>query len=110
MSIAQSLIEIIKEEMEKHGARALRSVHLQVGQLSAVMPEALSFCFQVITQGTELEGAKLLMDIVPLRGSCLECRKEFEIQDYQFYCPFCESTKIDTIAGQDLGIIEMEVE
>ena len=54
MSIAQSLIEIIEEEMKKHDAKYLRSVRLNIGQLSAVVPESLSFCFEVITSDTPL--------------------------------------------------------
>jgi hydrogenase nickel incorporation protein HypA/HybF len=110
MSIAQSLIEIIEEEMEKHGAKALRSVRLHIGQLSAVVPEALSFCFEVITEGTALQGARLNMEIVPLRGHCRGCGAEFEIVDYAFVCPSCGSTRIETTAGQDLSIVELEVD
>ena len=110
MSIAQSLMEIIREEMGKHDAKVLKSVHLQIGQLSAIVPESLSFCFQVMVEGTEMEGAKLVMDIIPLRGRCPECRKEFEIEDYHFACPTCGSARIETIAGQDLAVVDMEVE
>ena len=110
MSIAQSLMEILREEMEKHDAKVLKSVRLQIGQLSAIVPEALSFCFQVMAEGTEMEGAKLVMDVIPLRGRCPECRKEFEIEDYHFACPTCGSTRIETIAGQDLAVADMEVE
>jgi hydrogenase nickel incorporation protein HypA/HybF len=74
------------------------------------VPEAFSFCFQVVTDGTEMEGAKLEMDIIPLQGYCSACQKEFEIKDYYFVCPFCGNTKIETIAGQDLAIVDMEVE
>jgi hydrogenase nickel incorporation protein HypA/HybF len=110
MSIAQSLLDIIKEEMRKHNARVVRSVRLNIGQLSAIVPESLSFCFNVMTSGTELEGAKLIMEIIPLRGTCKECRREFEIKNYAFECPFCSSSQIDTIAGQELSIVEMEVD
>ena len=110
MSIVQSLIQVINEEMLKHDAKTLRSVRLNVGQMTAVVPEALSFCFEVITAGTELEGTRLIMDVIPLEGFCRECEKKFKIQDYTFVCPSCESTEIKTIAGQDLSIVEMEVE
>jgi hydrogenase nickel incorporation protein HypA/HybF len=110
MSIAQSLIAIIEDEMEKHGARVLRSVRLHIGQMTAVVPDALSFCFQVITEGTALEGARLDMEVIPLKGFCRKCRSEFEIQDYAFVCPTCASTEIDSIAGQDLSIVELEVD
>ena len=110
MSIAQSLIEIIKEEMTRHDATVLRSVRLHIGQLSAIVPQSLSFCFEVITSGTELEGAKLNMEVIPLKGVCRECARDFEIRDYAFECPYCGSPDIETIAGQDLSIVDMEVD
>ena len=110
MSIAQSLIDIVRDEMLKHDAKSLRSVRLNVGQMTAIVPDALSFCFQVITDGTEMEGARLIMEIIPLMGYCSECEEEFEIKDYAFLCPSCGSTKINTIGGQDLSIVEIEVD
>lgn len=110
MSIAQSLVDILTEEMARHGAGVLKSVRLHIGQLSAIVPESLSFCFEVITKGTHMEGAKLVMDIIPLKGVCKQCHKDFQIKDYAFVCPHCESTEIETVAGQDLSIVEMEVE
>ena len=110
MSIAQGLLDIIKEEMDKHHATVLRSVRLNIGQLSAIVPESLSFCFEIMTAGTELEGAKLNMEMIPLRGTCRSCKREFEIKDYAFECPYCDSKDIDTISGQELSIVEMEVD
>lgn len=110
MSIAQSLLEIIREEMAKHDAKVLRSVRLHIGQLTAIVPESLSFCFEIMTNGTELEGAKLVMEVIPLVGYCESCKKEFEIEDYAFACPYCQNTDIKTISGDELSIVEMEVE
>jgi hydrogenase nickel incorporation protein HypA/HybF len=110
MSIAQSLLDIIKEEMQKHDARILRAVHLNVGQMTAVVPEALTFCFEVITSGTELEGAQMFMNMVPLKGYCPDCGREFTIEDYTFICPSCGGTNIETIGGQDLSIVDIEVD
>jgi hydrogenase nickel incorporation protein HypA/HybF len=110
MSIAQSLIDILREEMAKHGAATLRSVRLSVGEMSAIVPESLSFCFEIITQGTPLEGAKLLMDRIPLRGYCPQCEETFDIKEFVFICPACGSPNIETIEGQELSIVEMEVE
>jgi hydrogenase nickel incorporation protein HypA/HybF len=110
MSIAQSLIHILQEEMLKHGAKTLRSVRLSVGELTAIVPESLSFCFEIIVQGTPLEGAKLLMDRIPLKGYCPQCDETFDIKEFVFVCPTCANTAIETIEGQELSIVEMEVE
>ena len=110
MSIAHSLIEIIKEEMEKHDAKVLRSVRLNIGQMSGVVPDSLSFCFEVITAGTEWEGARLVMDLVPLEGFCRACEDAFQIENYAFSCPACGSKEIEVLGGQDLSIVDMEVD
>jgi hydrogenase nickel incorporation protein HypA/HybF len=110
MSIAQSLVDILNEEMVKNRAKVLRSVKLNIGQLSAIVPESLSFCFEIIVSGTAMEGAELVMEMIPLKGVCLDCEKAFEIEDYAFSCPHCSSANIKTIAGQDLSIVEMEVD
>jgi hydrogenase nickel incorporation protein HypA/HybF len=110
MSIAQSLVDILQEEMARNNASALKSVKLHIGRLSAIVPEALSFCFEIIASGTNMEGADLNMEMIPLRGICLDCDQGFEIEDYAFSCPYCESPNIRTVSGQDLAIVEMEVE
>jgi len=110
MSIAQGMIEIIREEMEKCDSSVLKSVRLRIGKMSAIVPDSLAFCFELITEGTDLEGAELFMDIIPLAGLCNECKMEFEIEDYSFECPHCNSTRIKTVSGRELDIVEIVVE
>ena len=110
MSIAQSLVALLREEMEKAGALTLRSVRLEIGQMSAIVPDALSFGFQVVTADTDLEGAELIMDIVPLRGSCRDCGGSFDIENYAFECPLCGGSEIDTLSGQELAVKEITVD
>jgi hydrogenase nickel incorporation protein HypA/HybF len=43
-------------------------------------------------------------------GRCVSCDKEFEIEDYSFLCPFCGGMKIDTISGQELSVVDIEVD
>ena len=107
MSIAQSIIDIVKEEMIRHHVNTLHSIRVQIGRLSAIVPASLSFCFEIMTADTELEGAELLMEIVPLQATCMECNETFEVMDYTFICPHCKSKDIQTLAGQDLTVVEI---
>ncbi|RJR35106.1 MAG: hydrogenase maturation nickel metallochaperone HypA [Desulfobacteraceae bacterium] len=110
MSIAQSLFDIIREEMTRHNAHTLSVVRLRVGEMSAIVPDSLSFCFEVITAGTGMEGARLDIEIVPVEGTCRACGKRFKIEDYRFLCPSCGGTGIDAVSGQELSIVEIEVD
>ena len=52
LSIAESLIKIIGEEMAKHGLTKLHSFKIVYGQISAIVPEALETCFEMLTMNT----------------------------------------------------------
>ncbi len=110
MSIAQSMIEIIREEMRNNCAKSLKSVRIEIGTMSAIVPDSLSFCFELSIKETELEDAELIIDVIPLTGFCHSCEQTFEIKDYAFECFSCGSTNIEIIAGRELSITELEVE
>ncbi len=110
MSIAESLIEIINEEMLKNSASRLISVRLNIGEMSGVVPEALETCFEVLTADTGMKGAVLKMEIIPLEGHCRKCDENFPIKDYNFTCPRCGTGEIDVVSGREMNIVDMEVE
>jgi hydrogenase nickel incorporation protein HypA/HybF len=110
MAIAQSIMDIVEQEMSRHGVTKLSAIRLVVGEFTAVVPQSLSFCFEMITKDTPLEGVKLEMEQVPLTGRCSGCGEEFAIQEYRFVCPKCESKEIEMIAGKELFVKEIEAE
>lgn len=110
MSIAQSVIDIVKDEMARNNAAILRSVDLKVGSMSCIVPESLISCFEIMISGTEFEGARLNIEVMPLMAYCNSCDKEFEIKDSAFYCTNCGEMEIDILSGRDLSISEIEVD
>lgn len=56
LGITQRIVAIVEEAAQ--GRRVVRVV-LEVGELAGVMPDAITFCFDVLCQGTTLEGAAL---------------------------------------------------
>jgi hydrogenase nickel incorporation protein HypA/HybF len=110
LALAQNILDIVKQEMTRHGATRVRCIRLEVGEFTAVVPDSLAFCFEIITKDTPLEGVKLEMNLVPLTGRCKGCGEEFRIRDYNFICPQCAAQDIETIAGKELLIKEIEAE
>jgi hydrogenase nickel incorporation protein HypA/HybF len=70
LSIASSIVDICAERAT--GAR-VRCVTLEIGQLSAVMPDAIRFCFDVCARGTVVEDAELAIIETPGRAICRDC-------------------------------------
>jgi hydrogenase nickel incorporation protein HypA/HybF len=56
LAITRSVVEAVAERAE--GQRVIR-VRLQIGKGSAVMPDAIRFCFDLVAENTPLAGARL---------------------------------------------------
>jgi hydrogenase nickel incorporation protein HypA/HybF len=105
LSITQSVIDAVVEKMD--GA-TVKSVRLEIGKLSGVVPDSVRFCFDVICAGTLLEGARLDIDETPGRARCRDCDGEFPLNDMIMLCP-CGSANVQVLAGQQLRIKSVEV-
>jgi len=64
---------IVDAVTERSGGDRIVRVVVEVGRLTAVLPDALRFCFEVVAQGTAAEGASL--DILETDGDTLRVRE-----------------------------------
>jgi hydrogenase nickel incorporation protein HypA/HybF len=114
LSIAESLLKIINEEMEKHGVSRLIRVKIVCGQMSAIVPDALDMAFEVLTVGTPQEGAHIELEELPVRVRCRECGREFCPSREEIYlmpCPHCDTELGHTmLSGKELYIEHIEAE
>jgi len=110
MGIAYAVLAAVRTEAERHPGKVPCKVGVRVGELAALDPEALRFCFEAITRDTDLEPLELEIEICPFRYRCLACGHEFIVRDYQSQCPECASMNTDCIGGQELDLAYLEVE
>jgi hydrogenase nickel incorporation protein HypA/HybF len=110
-SIAQSLVDIIREEMAKAGLKSLTCVHLKVGEFTHLVPDSLSFCFEIIVKDYEgLESSRLVIDAVPTIGRCNSCGHEFHVEGALFVCPKCRGGDVEVLSGREMSIESIEGE
>lgn len=110
MSIAQSVLDIILQESRNHKVNRVLSVALKVGELSAVAAESLRFCFELVSQGTVVEGARLDIERVQVTCRCRGCGSDFAVKELVFSCPACGQTGVDMLSGRELSVESFEVE
>ena len=110
MGIAMEIIEIAEASIPTGmDAVQVESVNLRIGKLSAIVPESLSFCFDVAIKETRLEGARLNIEQVPVVAMCKDCGVQWAIDEPAFTCPKCKSGSIELISGKELDIVSIEV-
>ena len=105
LGITQSIVEAV-------AARAadarIQRVTVEIGKLSAILPDAIRFCFDICAQGTAAEGAALEIIAVPGRGRCRDCGREQAMDHWLASCA-CGACGLQCIAGEELKIKSMEV-
>ena len=76
MSLAEGVLQIVEDAAQgPQGFARVKTVFLEIGQLSSVEAEAMAFCFEAVSKGTVADGAKLEIISVPCEGLCLSCQK-----------------------------------
>ena len=110
MGIANSVLEAVRVEAARHPGSYPCRVGVRIGELAAVDPSALEFCFDAMTRETDLESLQLEIEICPRRHRCLDCGTEFGVKDYDFECPRCGSLRSACFSGSELELAYLEVE
>jgi len=110
MSLVESIVELVEDEGRKQDFLRVRMIRLAVGALGHAEPEALRFCFDAITKGTIVDGARLEIERVPGEGWCSGCRRIVPLEERFAVCPACGNYQVQMTAGDELRVTEMEVE
>jgi hydrogenase nickel incorporation protein HypA/HybF len=110
LSIVASIVDTVTESAAAYeGARVLE-VRLRVGALASVVVDSLEFCWGIATEGTPLEGAKLVVKTLPVVMRCATCG-DVELDGVQsFRCPRCGELCGDLRQGRELEIESIEID
>jgi hydrogenase nickel incorporation protein HypA/HybF len=100
LAITQSVVDAVTERTGD--ARVVR-VRVRVGRLAGVVPDAMRFCFELVTAGTPLDGAALEFEQPEGRGHCRTCGAAFVLADLILLCP-CGSADVEVVAGRELAV------
>ena len=110
MALAQGVLDVIEEQARRARFHAVRTVFVEIGELSGVEPQAISFCFDAVTRGSIAEGARL--EIVPVegRGICIDCGEAVRLRERFDACPQCGAYGVQATAGTGMRVKELEVD
>lgn len=112
MSIVESILGILREEMVKYEGQKLKKVTLKNGRLAGVVTESLQFAWEALIPGGEFDGAELEIIEVPVQVACGECGEVFAPEHTRCMpCPKCEALLgHKVLQGKELLIDSIEVD
>jgi len=107
LSVATAIVETAVRHAD---GRAVTAVSVRVGRLRQVVPDSLSFYFEIVSRDTPCEGARLELSDIALRLRCERCGAEWEPETPLFRCARCPSAPVSVVAGEELEVEYIEVE
>ena len=107
LSIAESVVRIASRQAD---GRRVTKVQMKVGHLRQVVPSALAFGFELLAEGTPVEGAELEMEQVPAEGRCRGCGAESRLGNFPLQCSGCGSFDLEILKGEELLVESLELE
>ncbi len=118
-SFAYNIFQIAEATAIKHNAKKITEVHLEIGELTLIVPELLKRSFEMATTGSMAEGAELKIEITPGKIKCRECSKistvtlseESHLTGLQlFQCRHCQSKNTEIVEGKKALIKNVKIQ
>ena len=131
-SYALAIIDSVLNELRKRGLERVKvkKIHLEIGELSLIDSIALKNSFEAYSTGSPLEGAELVIKVIPSKFKCKKCGHEWGFREafpqlevnipvIHMYphlvaellkCPKCKSSEIEILQGEEFRITKIEYE
>ena len=87
----------------------IAQVVVEVGEASTIVPRYLKECWPAATDGTEMEHAELVVEILIAKVRCKKCGEVYEYLKSNKKCPVCGAWECTMVTGQEFNIKEIAV-
>jgi hydrogenase nickel incorporation protein HypA/HybF len=109
-AVTHGMLDTVLQEANKAGAKKVTEIRLVIGDLSTILDESVQMYFDMMSEGTLAQGAKLIFTRIASRFRCKECGNDFEKPFRGFDCPKCGGLALPTGIGREFYIESIDVE
>lgn len=99
-----------EEEAQRRGVQ-INAVYVKLGALAGVVKEALLSSYDMASEGTPLQGSRLILEEVPVVVLCPTCQAQRTLGSVQWFCcSECGTPTCEVIQGKELEVTALEIE
>ncbi len=111
MSYISRMVALAIEVAEENKAEKVKSIVVEIGKTSGVMPYYMHKYFPEAAKGTIIEGAELVCVEVPVKALCEECNNEYyPSKENGYLCPVCGGRKAHITEGKGVVLNNVVIE
>jgi len=105
-----ALSEAIADSVATRAAsRPVTEARVRIGFLRQVVPEALTFAWAMVTDGTALDGCALVIEHVPAAVACRACGAHSVLTAPILMCGVCATTDVELRSGDEFLLVSIEL-
>ena len=110
LSITEQIAEIAIRHGEQNEASKITDLYLVIGELSTVIDESVQFYWDMITENTICEGARLHFKRIPALFRCKDCSSEYSLENGELApCPKCSSSQMEILQGKEFHLDSINI-
>jgi hydrogenase nickel incorporation protein HypA/HybF len=111
-SICERIVEAVLGELSalRPAPKRLCKARVVVGRLHQIVPDYLTFAYELLTRDTAAEGSEMELIQAPVVGKCRSCGWCGDIELPIFRCGDCGALDVELVSGKELRLEQLEVE
>ena len=103
------VIDEIEQLAKENNLTQVASVTLEVGEVSSIVPEFITECWEISCKKSELlKDAEIKIEMLPAVTICNACNKTYPTLEFAKICPHCKSDYTQLLRGNEFNIKEIE--
>jgi hydrogenase nickel incorporation protein HypA/HybF len=99
---------IARRVADRAAGRTVTRVDVRVGHLRQVVPDAMTFSWEMLVRATVLDGAQLEIEQVPVTVWCEACATLTTLDVPVLACGTCASSNVEMRSGDELILVSFE--
>jgi len=110
LSIAGNILEIIRDNVPKDKLCEVKTVRVELGEVSGVVSDSLQFCFDVIKLESPFPNANIEIKKIPFILFCNNCKLETTNTLGIRMCDGCKGFDTEIISGTEMRVTEVDLD
>ncbi len=111
IGVLYKMIEQVENVAKQNNVEHIKSIEIELGELSGMLPVFFEQYYPVIAQNREMfKDSNLIIREVPGEGLCLDCKTMYNVMKWEGACPKCKSRNKKILSGRDFVVKNILVE
>ncbi len=111
LPVTQAILDMALHAAQQAGGQRILAIDLVIGGLSGIVDDSVQFYFDILSQGTPAENARLCFRREPARAVCPDCGHAYDAAPpLAPFCPACGGLHVQVSGGRQFYLESIEID